>query len=98
MTVKSRLSRYHRGTMKLRGAFLYVKDLQRMKRFYSELGAQPTNHDSTDVWATFEAGGAQFTLHAIPAEIARNIEINSPPTPREAAPLKLIFEVSDVES
>lgn len=85
--------------MKLSGALLYVKDLEHMKRFYGEiLGAESTNHDWTDVWATFETGDAQFALHAIPAEIASSIEINAPPAPREAAPVKLIFEVNDVES
>jgi len=85
--------------MQLRSAILYVKDLERMKRFYGEmLGAVPTNHLWTDTWATFETGSARFSLHAIPAEIANNIEIGSPPTPREAEPVKLIFEVEDVES
>jgi len=95
----STLVSYHRQTMKLRGALLYVKDLKRMREFYSQLlGATPTNRDFTDVWANFEAGGAQFALHAIPAEIAKNIEIKAPPTPREGNPLKLIFEVRDVET
>jgi predicted enzyme related to lactoylglutathione lyase len=85
--------------MQLRSAILYVKDLERMKRFYSEmLGIVPTNHQWTDTWATFETGGSRFSLHAIPAEIAKNIEIGSPPTPREQDPVKLIFEVNDVES
>jgi len=85
--------------MQLRSAILYVKDLERMKRFYGEmLGAMPTNELWTDAWATFETGGARFFLHAIPAEIAKNIEIASPPTPREEHPVKLIFEVKDVES
>ena len=85
--------------MQLRSAILYVKDLERMKRFYGEmLGAMPTNELWTDAWATFETGGARFSLHAIPAEIAKNIEIASPPTPREEHPVKLIFEVKDVES
>jgi len=78
---------------------LYVKDLERMKRFYTEiLGAEPTNQDWTDVWATFETGGVQFALHAVPAEIAKDIEIKSPPTAREEGPVKLIFEVKDIES
>jgi len=39
---------YHLEIMKLRKAILYVKDLERMKRFYSEiLGATPTNRDWT---------------------------------------------------
>ena len=85
--------------MQLRIAMLYVKDLERMKRFYSDmLGVKPIDQDWTDVWATFDTGGARFALHAIPAEIAKNIAIESPPTPREKDPLKLIFEVKDVES
>jgi predicted enzyme related to lactoylglutathione lyase len=85
--------------MQLRSAILYVKDLERMKRFYGEmLGTMPTNQLWTESWATFETGGARFSLHAIPSEIAKNIEIGSPPTPREEEPVKLIFEVKDVES
>lgn len=78
---------------------LYVKDLERMRRFYGEmLGVPPINQEWTDVWAAFDTGGARFALHAIPAEIARGIDIASPPPPREKAPVKLIFEVKDVES
>jgi predicted enzyme related to lactoylglutathione lyase len=85
--------------MQLRSAILYVKDLERMKRFYGEmLGTVPSNQGWTDAWATFETGGACFSLHAIPAEIAKRIEIESPPIPREEHPVKLIFEVTDVES
>jgi predicted enzyme related to lactoylglutathione lyase len=85
--------------MRLRSAMLYVKDLERMKQFYGNmLGVKPTNQQWTDVWATFDTGGARFALHAIPAEIANHIEIMSPPAPRENNPVKLIFEVKDVES
>src|SRR5437773_5457790 len=85
--------------MRLCSAMLYVKDLERMKQFYGDmLGVKPINQDWPDVWATFDTGGARFALHAIPAEIAKRIEIASPPTPRENDPLKLIFEVKDVES
>ena len=83
----------------MQNAILYVKDLQRMKRFYSEmLGVQAANPDWTDAWATFDTGGARFSLHAIPAEIAKTIVIESPPTPREQQAVKLSFEVKDVES
>lgn len=85
--------------MKLGSAMLYVKDLQHMKRFYTDLlGSGPSNQDSTDTWAVLETSGARFVLHAIPAELAQDIEITSPPTAREEAPVKLIFEVSDVEA
>lgn len=84
--------------MQLRNAILYVKDLEGMKRFYGKmLGAVPSNQGCTDAWVSFETGGACFSLHAIPAEIASSIEIKSPPMPREESPVKLIFEVKDVE-
>jgi len=70
-----------------------------MERFYGAmLGTSPTNQEWTDVSTTFETGCADFSLHAIPAEIAKGIEIESPPIPREEHPVKLIFEVKDVEA
>jgi predicted enzyme related to lactoylglutathione lyase len=77
---------------------LYVKDLERMKRFYAEmLGVEPANPIWPNAWAAFDTGGVRFMLHAIPADIAKNIEIECPPLPRESEPVKLIFEVNDVE-
>lgn len=85
--------------MHIRGAILYVKDLKRMCNFYGELlGTKPRNRNWADVWATFDHGALRFALHAVPAELAANIEIASPPTPREGSPMKLIFEVEDVEA
>lgn len=84
--------------MQLRSAMLFVKDLERMKRFYCDmLGVEPTDQNSTNVWAAFDIGPVRFALHAIPAELAQKIEIASPPVPRETEPVKLIFEVKDVE-
>ena len=81
------------------GALLFVKDLARMRRFYSDLlGTPPANQDWTDSWAAFDNGSVRFALHGIPADIAADIEIASPPVPREASPVKLIFEVEDVEA
>jgi extradiol dioxygenase family protein len=78
---------------------IYVKDFPRMREFYSEmLGNKPVNEEWADSWAEFDAGGARFALHAIPAEIAREIEISSPPQPRERNPVKLIFRVEDVHA
>jgi catechol 2,3-dioxygenase-like lactoylglutathione lyase family enzyme len=85
--------------MPLYSAILYVKDLERMKGFYGEiLGAKPTNNGWADAWASFETDNARFALHAIPADVAKDIEIKSPPIPREQNPVKLTFVVKDVES
>ena len=85
--------------MQLRGAMLYVKNLRRMRDFYAGiLGVQPANQEWTETWAAFDIGSVRFALHAIPAEIAANIEIASPPALRETNPVKLIFEIDDVEA
>ena len=85
--------------MKMRGAMVYVKDLPRMRTFYSEmLGVKPINETWTETWTEFDAGGVRFSLHAIPADIAREIEITSPPRARGQNPVKLIFEVEDVDA
>ncbi len=68
-----------------------------MKEFYRQMtGAQPVNTEWTDTWALFDTDGTRFALHAIPEEYARNIEISSPPKPRETSPVKLIFAVDNV--
>jgi catechol 2,3-dioxygenase-like lactoylglutathione lyase family enzyme len=83
--------------MRLTAALLYVKDLQRMAAFYSDmLGLKPIDETRLDTWLEFDAGGSGFALHATPAQIADQIEIASPPVPRETNPVKLIFEVEDV--
>jgi predicted enzyme related to lactoylglutathione lyase len=83
--------------MRLGCAMTYVKDFARMKEFYSKmLGTKPINKEWTDSWAEFDAEGARFALHAIPAEIAQGIEISTPPKPRERGSIKLIFRVEDV--
>lgn len=72
---------------------IFVKDLPRMRSFYTAmLGVEPHNTEWTDSYAEYEAGGTSFALHAIPAEFAANIEIASPPRPREQSPVKLTFE------
>ena len=84
--------------MRLHRAMIYVKDFARMKEFYREmLGSEPVNEKWTDSWAEFDAGGTRFALHAIPSEIASQIQISSPPKAREQDPVKLVFEVEDVE-
>ena len=81
--------------MRFSCAMLYVKDLLRMRDFYSELlGAKPINTKWTDAWARFDVGETSFALHAIPPDIARDIQVS--PAPREKSPAKFIFEVDDI--
>ena len=85
--------------MRLTRAMIYVKDLDRMSAFYgATLGLKPIDETRTDTWLEFDAGGIRFALHAIPPHIADQIEISSPPQPRESNPVKLSFAVDDVAS
>jgi len=85
--------------MRLSSSMVYVKDLPRMRAFYGEmLGVKPRNETWTDSWAEFDAGGVSLALHAIPPDIAGQIEITSPPRPRGQNPVKLVFEVDDVDA
>jgi len=78
---------------------IYVKDLPRMATFYTEtLGLKRMDDGSIDSWVEFDAGGTRFALHAIPSDIARQVHISSPPKPREQDPVKLFFEVENVEA
>ncbi len=75
---------------------LYVKDLDRMRRFYGALlGQEPVAATASETWVEFESG---LSLHAIPPHIAEAIVIESPPAVREETPIKLIFPVADLEA
>ena len=70
-----------------------------MREFYSQmLGAKPVNEKPVDESAEFDTGKVRFALHAIAADIAPQIEISSPPQAREKNPVKLTFEVDDVDA
>lgn len=85
--------------MRLNGAMIFVKDLPRMAAFYTDtLGLKPIGETGMETWVEFDTGDARFSLHAIPAPSAAEIEIASPPEPRERVPVKLFFEVEDAGS
>jgi catechol 2,3-dioxygenase-like lactoylglutathione lyase family enzyme len=86
--------------MQLQGAMLFVKDLPRMAEFYRDvLGLKAIADTRMENWIEFEAGNTRFSLHAIPSSaLADGAPSASPPKPREANPIRLDFEVSDVES
>jgi hypothetical protein len=58
----------------------------------------PIEETRLENWAEFEAGTTTLALHAIPSEFADQIEISSPPRPREKDPVKWSFEVDHVAS
>jgi len=85
--------------MRLDGAMLFVKDLDRMTAFYRDvLGLQPIENTRLENWVEFRGDGVRFSLHAIPSAIASGIRIDSPPHPREQSSPKLTFAVQNVDS
>ena len=69
-----------------------------MTNFYRDaLGLTPLPGKSSEGWFEFDAGGVALALHEIPRHIAKDIEITNPPKAREATPIKLVFEVPDIE-
>lgn len=74
------------------GAVIYAKDLARMTRYYRELLQAQALSSGID-HAILQAQGIELVIHAIPTHIAEDIEIASPPTPREEQAIKLSFTV-----
>jgi predicted enzyme related to lactoylglutathione lyase len=85
--------------MRLDGAMLFVKDLDRMAVFYRDVvGLRPIEETRLENWVEFSGDGTRFSLHAIPLAVASGIQIDSPPRPREQASAKLTFAVQNVET
>jgi catechol 2,3-dioxygenase-like lactoylglutathione lyase family enzyme len=84
--------------MKLRQAVLFVKQFVPMLRFYQGALGLPVLPGQSEGWAVLDAGGVTLGLHAIPDEYAKEIAISSPPAAREETPLKLVFEVPDLDA
>jgi hypothetical protein len=70
-----------------------------MAAFYEmALNLKPIAATRTDSWVEFDLTSTKFALHAIPLQIAADIDISSPPRARENTPVKLTFEVEDMDS
>lgn len=83
--------------MRLRGPMLFVKDLERMTQFYADgVGLTMLPDLGQPGWTELDAGGTTVGLHAIPDEIAQQIEISLPPEARSDTPIKLRFEATDL--
>jgi hypothetical protein len=84
--------------MRLRRAIIFAKNIDRMATFYRDaLGLIPLTAKSSEGWLEFDAGGVDLALHVIPAHLAEAIEVTALPIAREGTPIKLVFEVPDIE-
>ncbi|MDB4954234.1 MAG: hypothetical protein JWO36_1803 [Myxococcales bacterium] len=83
--------------MKLGQVMVFAKDMAKMCAFYRDaLGLQPVDESQPAEWVRFDAGGALFALHALPAATAKKISITDPPRRRADTAIKYTFHVADV--
>lgn len=81
--------------MRFKSAMIFVLDLPRQEAFYRDvLGLKPVEATRHPDWVEFD--GVGLSLHAIPAHIAAGVEPSE--APREQHPVKLLFEVDDVDA
>jgi catechol 2,3-dioxygenase-like lactoylglutathione lyase family enzyme len=73
--------------------------MKRLTAFYRDgAGLRSVSGTVTEGWVVLQAGEASVALHAIPGEIAGEIDIADPPRKREEAAVKLVFEVDELEA
>jgi catechol 2,3-dioxygenase-like lactoylglutathione lyase family enzyme len=77
-------------------AVLYAKDLARVSAFYEALLGLDVVHAEAD-HVILESSTYQLVVVAIPDDIARDIEISTPPELRTETPIKLAFTVASIE-
>jgi predicted enzyme related to lactoylglutathione lyase len=78
------------------GAVLYVKHLDRMRRFYSECFALRTV-ETTEAYCVLESDAWTLTLVVVPEEIAARIHLADPAQARDDVPVKLAFAVPSID-
>src|SRR5262245_42915539 len=77
-------------------AVIYAKDVQRLASFYEEALSLLRADEGSDfiVWA---ADSLDLSIVQVPEAIAASIKITEPPKIREDTPIKLAFQVSNIE-
>lgn len=78
------------------GLFLYAKDLGRLVAFYESTLGMSRLHVSDDM-VVLQSQDVQLIVHRIPAHIAADIEIASPPVPREESAMKFFFTIPSID-
>ena len=77
------------------GAVVYAKDIHRLARFYAAVADLEVMHEVDD-HIVLESESYELVIVAIPADIAANIVIATPPVKRENTAFKIVFAVSSL--
>ena len=77
------------------GVLIYARDLLRLSAFYEQgLGAVVLHADAEH--RVLQSADAQLIIHAIPPAYAADIQIRTPPEPRQAQAIKPFFTVDSL--
>lgn len=78
------------------GALIYALDLSRVAAFYQRLLSMRLLH-ADEQHQVLASADFQLIIHAIPAEYAVNVVIDTPPLPRTEQAIKLFFTVDSLD-
>jgi hypothetical protein len=75
---------------------VFSADVRRLAAFYEVvLTAKRLQEPSGDIRLVNDRD--EVLVHSIPEKIAPDIEINTPPAPRDSSPIKPVFDVASLE-
>lgn len=77
------------------GLFIYAVDAPRLAAFYEAVAGMRPLHQADELWV-LQSADIQLLVHAVPAPIAAQITITTPPQRREDTALKFFFSVADL--
>lgn len=85
-------------TARLSHGFVFVKDVERMLRFYEgAFGMTAVRSSDAGFVRVVGAGGAGVAIHAVPQAISDQIHLSDPPCWRDDTAYKLCFQTDDLE-
>jgi predicted enzyme related to lactoylglutathione lyase len=79
------------------GAVLYAKDLSRVSAFYVQVLGLKLVRETED-FVVLTSGNFRLTVVEIPAHIARDIHLTTPPARREDTPIKMVFNIESLQA
>jgi predicted enzyme related to lactoylglutathione lyase len=83
-------------SLEMSSLVVFSINVRRLAVFYETvLGVERLDESSGDIRLINERD--EVLIHSIPEKIAKDIEITSPPAPRENSPLKPVFDVVSLE-
>ena len=78
-------------------AVIYAKEAGAVALFYEQV-LKLVRVEESSSFVLLADNGYELSVVAMPAHLAENVEVQSPPIPREETPVKLSFLVPDIEA